>query len=260
MIDYHIHSDISVDCETDMMKMAAAADRKGLKEICFTEHIDLDIPLGFRVDFNRYDKKIAEVKSAYPGINISRGIEAGLGIKTKDKTKSLISSAGLDYVIGSQHLISGLDPFEEEIWQKYSQKEVYGEYLKESIENASACDFFDVFGHIGYVAKCCPHIEKVLRYSDYPDEIDTLLRILIQHGKGIEVNTSGLVISGSTLPETPIIKRYIELGGEIITVGSDAHREDAVGRSVKKTIEVIKDTGFKYICVFDERKPRFLQI
>jgi histidinol-phosphatase (PHP family) len=258
MTDYHIHSNISCDCETDMMKMAEAAFKKGLKEICFTEHIDIDPPLNFCIDFGRYEEKIAQVRRAFPGINIGKGIEAGLGKIATAEMEKLISLAAPDFVIGSQHLVYGLDPFESAIWERYEQKEVYDEYIKECIENAAECTFFDVFGHIGYVAKSNTH--KVFSYTDYPDETDELLKKLIGKGKGIEVNTSGIIRSGSTLPETPIIKRYFELGGEIITVGSDSHIEDAVGRYVSETLEVLKDIGFKYVCAFKERKPEFLKI
>ena len=103
------------------------------------------------------------------------------------------------------------------------ERDIFEEYLRTCIACAASCDFFDVFGHIGYVSKFCPADDKILRYSDYSDALDALLKMLVQRGKGIEVNTSGLAATSQTMPETAVIARYHELGGEIITVGSDAH-------------------------------------
>lgn len=262
MLDYHIHSDISGDCSVPMMSMAGAAQRRGLKEICFTEHIDLDFPgdIDFAFDFNEYDEAFAEVKAAFPDMNIRQGIEAGLETATKDTMKELIEKHRLDYVIGSKHLVFGLDPFDTELWKLYQQREAYEAYMSECIESAEACDFFDVFGHLGYISKFCPFEDTLLRYGDHREAIDELLRILIGKGKGIEVNTSGIKNTGSAMPEATIVGRFFELGGEIVTVGSDAHDEAAVGRAIKETMQQLKRIGFKYVCVFDSRKPRFIAI
>lgn len=262
MIDYHIHTGFSADCETPMKRMAEAARKRGLKEICFTDHMDLDFPgdIDFVFDFREYDREFAEVKSAYPDIGIKKGIEAGLELRTAASMAAIAREHELDYVIGSKHLVYGLDPYGSELWRLYSMQEAYTAYLQECIESASACDFFDVFGHLGYVSKFCPFEDVLMRYGDHKDAIDALLKILIEKGKGIEVNASGIKNTGSVMPEASIIKRYFELGGEIITAGSDAHEESAVGRAVSETLEILKDIGFKYVCAFDRRKPRFLTI
>lgn len=262
MIDYHIHTDLSADCEAPMERMAAAARRHSLKEICFTDHIDLDFPgdIDFVFDFREYDRVFAEVKSAYPDINIKKGLEAGLELRTAENMAAIVSQHELDYVIGSTHLVTGLDPYGSELWRLYSKQEAYTAYLQECIECVSACGFFDVFGHLGYASKFCPFEDALMRYGDYTDAVDTILKILIEKGKGLEVNTSGIRNTGSVMPEVSVIKRYFELGGEIITVGSDAHDESAVGRAAVETLEVLKDIGFKYVCAFDKRRPRFITI
>ncbi|MGI5848619.1 MAG: histidinol-phosphatase HisJ family protein [Christensenellales bacterium] len=262
MIDYHIHTNISADCLTDMRNMAEAALRMGLKEICFTEHLDLEFPgdIDFSIDFDKYDRKLNEIKQDYPDLNIRKGIEVGLDMQTKEKLSQLLPGLFLDYVIGSVHIVLGHDPYEKEIWEKYDQQQIYSAYLRVSVECAKACDFYDVFGHLGYISKFCPHSDKLLRYCDYQDAIDTILKILIQKGKGLEVNTNGLYMTPSTMPETPIIRRFFELGGELITIGSDAHYETVVGYSIKETLKTLKKIGFKYVCAFDKRQPRFIPI
>ena len=262
MIDYHIHSDVSGDCDTDMLEMAAAASKKGIKEICFTEHLDPDFPGGwdFSLDSDRFEAQIKKARAAFPHIRIAKGLEAGLDKKTVAEVSEFISKHELDYIIGSQHLVYGMDPFEDPVWGEYTDAQLYEQYLREITENVSGCLFFDALGHLGYLAKAPQSGGRVLRFEDYREQIDTILKILIKNGKGIEVNTSAIPRSGSPMPEAAIIKRYFELGGIIITVGSDAHRGDAVGRFIPETLELIKSAGFKYVCAFEKRKPRFLKI
>lgn len=260
MIDYHVHSDVSADCGVSMADMARAARRAGIRELCFTEHIDIDLSceLDFRVDFNRYRDALAQVREQFPDITIRMGIEAGLDMRTKDQMPALLSD--LDYVIGSQHVVYGQDPFYQQIWKEHPQRAIYDEYLAESLRCARECDFYDVLGHLGYIAKFCPYDDKLMRYSDFTDEVDAILKLLVQKGKGLEVNTNGLYMTPDTMPELPIIRRYRELGGEIVTVGSDAHYEVVVGHAVSETLAMLKEIGFQYVCAFDARKPRFLAI
>ncbi len=262
MIDYHIHSSISADCKVPMTKMAQAAKDAGLKEICLTEHIDLNLVEGpdFTVDFDAYAAAIASVREAFPDLTVRMGIEAGLDIETAPQMQALLQAQPLDYVIGSQHVVFGLDPFYERVWKRYTQAEIFGEYLRASVESAAQIDYFDVMGHIGYISKFCPFDDKLLRYADYTHAIDVLLKTLIDKGKGIEINTNGLYMTPSTMPETTIIQRYFELGGEIVTIGSDAHYETVVGHAVADTLKLLKTIGFRYICAFDKRQPLFLPL
>lgn len=262
MIDYHIHSSISFDCDIPMLKMAQAAQAAGLKEICFTEHIDLEQKLGpdFTVDFDAYTAAISAVRKQCPDITIRMGIEAGLNIQATPQMLALLDGQPLDFVIGSQHDVFGLDPYYEQVWEQHNKDVIFNEYLRVALESTSHIDYYDVMGHIGYISKFCPYDDKLLRYVDYTDAIDILLKTLINKGKGIEVNTNGLYMTPSTMPETAIVKRYFELGGEIVTIGSDAHYEVVVGHAVTDTLSALKSIGFKYVCTFEQRQPKFIPI
>lgn len=262
MIDYHIHSDISADCAVPMMLMAQAARKKGLREICFTEHIDLDFPgaTDFAPDFDAYDLKFEALISAFADITIRKGIEAGLELRTKQSLEELVSGMSFDYIIGSVHLVGGLDPYASEFWEKYTLRQAFEEYVNVCTECVQEFEFYDVFGHLGYVSKFCPHENAVLRRADYSGAVDMLLKLLIDKGKGLEVNTSGIKNTGSAMPEINIIKRFFELGGEIVTVGSDAHEETSVGHAADETLDMLKGIGFKYVCAYDKRRPRFITI
>ena len=154
----------------------------------------------------------------------------------------------------------GHDPYYKDIWQQYSKREIYDEYMRLSLETARSCDYYDILGHLGYIGKFCPFEDKMLRYDEYADAVDELLKTLIERGKALEVNTGGLCMTPSTMPETAIIRRYYELGGELLTVGSDAHYESAVGHAVAETLDVLKSIGFRYVCAFDSRKPQHIKI
>jgi len=262
MIDYHIHTAISADCKVPMKRMAQAARTAGVKEVGFVEHIDLGLPVGndFTVDFDAYETAFEETRREFPDLVLRQGIEAGLDMKHKDEVAVILDAHPCDFVIGSQHLVFDEDPYYETVWEQRSQREVYDEYMRISLETARGCDDYDILGHLGYVGKFCPHEDKLLRYTDYPDVVDALLKTLIERGKALEVNTNGLYMTPSTMPETAILKRYYELGGQMLTVGSDAHFEKVVGHAVFETLKTLKDIGFKYVCAFDSRQPRFIRL
>ena len=261
MIDYHIHTSLSTDCSISMMQMAKAASEKGLSEICFTDHIDFDFPNGeYMVDFDDYKKQFEKTIATFPSINIRKGIEAGIEPQSFHRYAQLFAGQELDYVVGSVHVVFGYDPYFPALWNDYSKKAAFDEYARLSVRCLEAIDVFDVLGHLGYIGKYCPHEERLFKYSDYTDIVDTILKKLIEKSRGLEINTSGLVRTGDYTPEKPIIERYFELGGEIVTIGSDAHSADSVGFAAIETLEYLKHTGFKYVCAFDKRKPRFIPI
>ncbi len=262
MIDYHIHTDLSLDSKTHMADIAAAAHKKGLKEICITEHVDFDFPnLGdFLVDFNLYTQQLEEIKAAYPDMNIRKGIEAGIDMKSHKRIGEYLFDKKLDYIIGSVHVVFNSDPYFPEFWQNVSKQEAFDEYARVCLERVKAADFFDVFGHLGYISKYCPHEDNLFAYDDYADMIDEMLLVLISRGKGLEVNTSGLIKTGNLIPELAIIQQFKRLGGEIVTVGSDAHVAENVGYAAQYALDALKTLGFKYVCAYDQRVPRFILI
>jgi histidinol-phosphatase (PHP family) len=262
MLDYHIHTAVSADCEVPMKRMAQAARDAGIKEVGFSEHIDLGLPVGhdFTVDFDAYAAVFEETRREFSDLELRRGIEAGLDLQWKDVVSAMLNVHPCDFVIGSQHLVFGEDPYYETVWQQRTQREIYDEYMRVSLETAQYCDYYDILGHLGYVGKFCPFEDKLLRYEEYADAVDAILKTLIERGKALEVNTNGLYMTPSTMPETAILKRYYELGGEMLTIGSDAHYECVVGHAVAETVEVLKTIGFRYICAFDNRQPRFIKL
>lgn len=256
MIDYHIHTSLSTDCDFSMKQMAQAAIDQGLKYISFTDHIDFDFPNGeFMVDFSEYRKHFEDVKKAFPQINIAKGIEAGIEPHSFHRYKELFKDQELDFVLGSVHVVFGYDPYFPDLWNSVTKQQAFDEYAVLSLKCIDAIEVFDVLGHIGYIGKYCPFENNLFRYSDYTDIIDTILKKLIEHSKGLEVNTSGLLKTADYMPEKPIIERYHELGGEIVTIGSDAHLPENVGFAAKDTLEYLNHIGFKYVFTYNQREP-----
>ena len=263
MFDYHVHSNISFDSETPPREMAEALKRQGFREICFTEHLDVwqagerseeHIP-----DFMAYEKALNEIE--IPGLTIKRGIEVGITLQNAEWFSRVIRENRFDFVIGSQHTVGDRDPYDLVYYEGKTQKEAYTLYLEELIEGLRVFEDYCVVGHIGYVTKYWPGKEpRKFDYPTYADYFDEILRLALSGGKGIEVNTGGIPNTGDTIPTMEILKRYHELGGEILTIGSDSHSVPQAGRHIFETIERLKSLGFKYLCTYDQQKPSFHKI
>lgn len=155
----------------------------------------------------------------------------------------------------------GVDPYYPAYWENHSEEEGYREYFESILENIAAFDGFDVYGHIDYVVRYGPNKNANYSYQKYADIIDEILKALIIKGKGIEINTGGFKYGlGHPNPAEDIIKRYHELGGEIITIGADAHQPEHVAFDFEKVPSILKEAGFTHYTVFKNRKPEFIPI
>lgn len=260
MLDYHMHTKISFDSIAEPQEMICAAKNCGLTEICFTEHVDFmfpSSPVQFELpDLAAYDHAFAALDKA--GIVVKQGLELGPTADNIEKYESFLTGRNYDFIICSQHFILEQDPYDLDYFKGKTQFESYRLYLTEMARTLRAFFDYDVVGHIGYVSKYWPGKEdKKLQYADHAEVIDEILKIIISNGKGLELNTSGFEKTGDFFPTKEILARYHALGGEIITIGSDAHTSDRVGAHVFNALDEIKQLGFRYICTFTERKPIF---
>lgn len=248
----------------DMIKQAIQTRLTG---ICFTEHLDPDYPktpdnLEFSLDIPSYHSQLMKLKDAYKEqIEIHFGIELGLQLHLGKYFHDLLEKYPFDFVIGSSHLVHGADPYYPEFFQGRSEQRAYMEYFESILENLSAFDEMDAYGHLDYIVRYGPNQNKFYSYGRYQDILDEILRKLIKKNIGLEVNTGGYHYRlGEPNPCTAIIRRYKALGGEIITIGADAHTPDKVGYAFDRAAQVLKECGFRYYTVFKERKPEFLPL
>ncbi|RKD34419.1 histidinol-phosphatase HisJ family protein [Thermohalobacter berrensis] len=261
--DYHIHSHFSGDCNTPMEDIVKHAVNLELKEIAFTDHVDFDYPSpdpNFEIDFDDYLEKFNEIKDKYNHkINIILGIEVGLQPHISDKIKKLVNKYPFAFVIGSIHAADRMDLYNGDFFRGKSQKNAYLRYFENVLENIKIHDEFDVLGHIDYIIRYGNYETKKLSYNDYTDIVDTILKSLITKGKGLELNTSGYRYKlDQTHPQFSILKRYKELGGSIITIGSDSHIVEDICSHFKKAYNLLERAGFNKITLFRNRTPIFV--
>lgn len=276
--DNHVHSYYSTDSEASMKDIIEKAYQIGFESICFTDHMDYNFPSetdvpDFVFDINKYLNEITILDIENPQIRIRKGIELGLKEDAKDMCLELTQNHSLDFVIGSTHLVDDIDPYNDEYWINQSEKDAIIRYYEATLDNLSLGIDFDVYGHIDYIVRYTPKM-KILRsknlydeeYTDkcllpYLDIIEEILKKIVDLGKGIEINTAGLKYGlCHTNPHEKILKLYHELGGEIITVGSDAHEPKHLGYEFEKVPEILKACGFKYYTEFENRRPVMIKL
>lgn len=263
--DYHIHSLFSADSEALTEEIVKTALSKGLSSICITDHLDFDYSdngVLFELDKDEYFYFFKNLKEKYKDLlDIRIGIETGLEPDKAERLDDFINRHNYDFIIGSSHLVNGIDPYYPEYFYGRDDYQAFFEYFESIATNLKYCKNFDVYGHIDYVVRYSPNKSKNYKVSDYLEILKEILKELIYNGKGIEVNTSGYRSGLSNPnPSFEIIKLYKELGGEIITLGSDAHKPQDIAYNFEKAIELIKACGFKYYSEFKNRRPEFIKL
>lgn len=258
MFDFHLHSGVSFDSGESAEKMVDAAVKAGMKEICFTDHLDYEeIPTGAQLCFETGDYNAAYDHLQVKGLKIRKGVEFGMLPGNQDTFLQDLQRRQFDFVIGSVHFTDGMDIYYKEYWQNRTQEAAETAYFERVLDCVNTHDSFDVLGHLTYIGKAAnnPGI-RAISEREYRELTDQIFRILIQKGKGIEVNTSGKDRCGAFLPDEAYLRRFKELGGEIVTVGSDAHAYDRVGQYCKDACRLVNDI-FGHVCTFENRKPIF---
>ncbi len=260
--DTHMHTAFSGDSTAPPKEMIDRAAALGLGGLCFTDHLDLDYPKEpalFLLDIERYLPALRSLQEEYKEtFPVLVGNELGLQPHLAETHRALLSRHAFDFVIGSSHVVHGMDPYYPEYYDGRSQQAAYEEYFISILENIRAFDGFDVYGHLDYVVRYGPQKNEGYSYTAFADIIDEILKLLISKGKGIEVNTGGFKCGlGHPNPTEDILKRYRQLGGEILTLGADAHIPAHVGYDFEKLPPILKECGFSHYTVFQNRKPVF---
>ena len=258
MFDYHMHTIVSFDGHDRGLQMAQAAKARGLKEICFTDHLDYD-PLGkmgvLAFDTAAYNAEYDQLE--VDGLKIRRGMEFGMTVDNRAQFKEDLKRRNFDFVLGSVHFVDDLDVYFAEYWHDKTVFQAERRYLEATLDCVRLHDDFDVLAHLTYIGKTSSHhAPRPVPYDAHRELIDEILKTVAAKGKGLEMNTSGVVRCGGFLPTADYFRRFKELGGEIITIGSDAHTASRVGQYSFDACEILKDI-FGYVCTFEGRKPIF---
>ena len=255
MFDYHMHSRVSFDAKDSGLAMALAAKERGLREICFTDHIDYTPEMDMVFDTAVYNGEYDCLD--VPGLLIRRGMEYGLTPDNADQLKIDLNRRQFDFVLGSVHLVDGVDIYLAPYWQGKTYDEAVRLYLETTLECVRTHEDYDVLGHLTYIAKCGANPRhELLRYCDHKSIMDEIMTELVRHGKGMELNTSGIDRCGGSLPTLDYFQRFRDLGGKIVTVGSDAHDTARAGQYTHEMTAELKKI-FGYVCTFEDRRPIF---
>ena len=274
--DFHLHTAHSEDSDTPMEQQIEAGISAGLKIMCFTEHMDKDWPKDdgikkggaprdkdiFLLDTDAYYKHCMECRDKYSGrIDIRFGVEYGFQPHLAEHNREYAAKYPFDFIIGSQHLMNGADVYYPENFADMSDREAFHAYFESELESICLFDEYDVFGHLDYIVRYGINKNEDYFYSDHAEVIEEILKQLIKRGKGIEINTAGFrKLGNEPNPCVEILRLYYELGGEIITIGSDAHRPESVAYGLERAGELLRGIGYTHYCVFRERSPEFLSL
>ncbi len=263
MYDLNIHSEYSIAASCSMEEMVESAIKKKAKVISFTDNIDLEtskdkIDIKFRI--SDYLKEITSLKYKYSNfLEIYSGIEIGMQPHLGPKYSQLINKYPFDFVIMSIHDVNGENIIKNRILNTKNIKKIYFDYYSQILDCVKSFDDFDVLGHIDFIdTYVLEHSGLPLDPSVYDDMfpiIEDILKVLIEKNKGLELNTSAPRFNLSYFyPKPSILKLYKDLGGEIITIGSNANKPENICFKFKKAEKLLKQLGFDSIYYFKNRK------
>lgn len=284
--DYHIHTYYSDDSTYPMEQVVKDAISKGITDLCFTDHVDYDIKEDadkltpeqrqelklkiqhpnvpqYNVDYLAYLAEYQDLKEKYADkINLKLGMEFGLQIHTIPQYQKLFNSYPFDFIIMSCHQVENKEFWTQEFQQGRSQDEYNQRYYDEILAQVKNYHDYSVLGHLDLIAR----YDKtgVYPFAKIQDKIAEILKIVIADGKGIELNTSSVRYKihnaqgeHELTPSKEILALYKELGGRIITIGSDSHKPEHLGAYIAEQSQELKKLGFKEICTFEKMQPIF---
>ena len=265
--DQHVHSHHSGDSEARMEEIAEQAAARGMTDLCFTEHEDLDYPdVGdpeitretFLLDADAYYREYCGVRDRFADrIRLQFGLELGLQPHIAEENRQFVKAHPYDLVIASTHVSGRRDPYYPAFYEGRSEEDAIREVLTETFDNIRAFDDFDVVGHLDYVVRYLPSRRESVDMTPFAELIDEILKLLIRRDQGLDLNTAPMWKKGrpEMNPSRQILRRYRELGGRLITFGSDAHHAEHVAGAFDQAEKIAAECGFTEYCVYRKRKP-----
>ena len=268
--DYHVHTEFSDDSVYPMEDVIRDAVKMGMDEICITDHVDYGVKTDWEegmeiqyrkgdpltnVDYPRYMEKIGRLREEYGGkITIRTGMEFGVQTHTIPQFEALFARYPFDFIILSIHQVEDKEFWTQDFQRGRSQKEYNERYYQEMLDVVKAYKNYSVLGHMDLIKRYDE--AGIYPFGEVEPMIREILKVVIADGKGIELNTSfhryGLA---EPMPSMDIFRLYRELGGEIVTLGTDAHSPGAVGCAVREGQALLRACGFTRFCTFRRGTP-----
>jgi histidinol-phosphatase (PHP family) len=261
LVDYHTHTNNSFDSQALMAETCEEAIKKGIKQICFTEHFTLNprVPTYGHLDWGKFNEEIDQCKRKFhnTSLTILKGIEICEPYNNLDEYATLFKNQQMDFILGSIHNVNHVGLLK--ILASHTKTDSYTLYFQEMLMMVQKSDI-----------DCLSHFDLIKRYSNEPFSIDdfelfypiirSILSTAIERDIGIEINTSTIDKLNEPMPARNILSLYKELGGEILTIGSDSHQSDFIGKGTNVAYQLAKDCGFTKVSTFTNRQVEFVSI
>ena len=267
LVDAHNHSQFSFDGgRTSVERCACSAFEKGLGGVVITDHYDAFVPEECiqqgnvspqDFDIAGQQAEILRVQEIYGNrFRVLKGIEIGMNEHSREDVSRMLATHDFDQVLASIHYLEDTDPYYGGYFIGKDYKQAYGNYLEAIYNEMTVLQNFDLAGHYDYVARYAPYPEDGIMYRDFSDIFDAMFRYLIENGKGFELNTKSCTGSRGrkTTLDRNVLIRYRELGGEIISLGSDSHIPGNVGEGFTEHAALLKSLGFRWTSHYENRK------
>lgn len=254
MFDCHLHTNFSTDSTMLIEEALDNANELGIG-ITLTEHMDLNCPVKGNFIFNPED--YFKQYSKYRSDKVLLGIELGLDTNYLEQNKLIVDTYPFDYVLGSVHIIGGIDLYYEDYYTGRTKKQAFEEYFKYMIDCLKSHNFIDSLGHIDYISRYARYEDREIYYEDFSEYIDEVLKLAIQNNISLEINTRRFDKKENIKNIEKIYKRYYDLGGRLVTLGSDAHSKDAIGYKLQAAKDLATSLDLKPV-YFNERKIEYM--
>ncbi len=263
--DIHVHTSFSSDCAEPMENQIKQAISLGLETLCFTEHMDKDYPLApgrdisegpeFLLDTEKYREGFLEMRDKYAGrIKLLWGVELGLQPHLSDWCREYVAKYDFDFIIGSVHTVDRKDPYYPAFFEGRPECESYAQYFEEMLTDLNGFSDFDTLGHLDYIVRYGPNKNRDYTFERYAKYIDPVLKFLVDNGIALEANSAGYRKGlGEPNPCSDVLLRYKELGGKLITIGSDSHQTSSLGNDFSRIESLLLECGFTDYAVFEGR-------
>ena len=267
LFDTHNHSQFSFDGKrTSVEASARAAAEAGLGGICFTDHCDHYVPpmkASFEnvvPEYFNVEEQQAEISRVQSLIGdrtrLLKGIEIGMYEKCHEQIRKVLDENSFDQIIASVHYIEKTDPYYGGYYDGKDWKQAYGTYLETIYREMKWLEDFDIMGHYDYIVRYASYPVTSIRYRDFSDIFDEMFRYLIQEGKALEINTKSYEGHRGRMVEldNDVLLRYREMGGEIVSLGSDSHEPSRVGAGFTRHAAFLKSLGFRWTAHYESRR------
>jgi histidinol-phosphatase (PHP family) len=255
MFDTHLHTEFSCDSQMNCRQATRAAQKLGIG-IIITEHLDLDYPENpeeFIFDFREYFDAFGPLRQEG---RLLLGLELGLRAECVEKNREIIKGWPFDEIVGSIHVVDGLDIYSPAYCKNREKKSAYGRYLATMAECVRDFDGFDTLGHVDYICRYAAYGDPELYIGDFYDEWTAVCSELLRKEKTLEINTRRFDRQAAVEALAPLYRRYREMGGKYVTVGSDAHRAENVGRGLAAAWDMAESVGLRPV-YYKERQLFF---